>query len=541
MFKARKKLTLLTSAVLVSALVLSGCGSSGNTDTSKDGGVFRFGEVASPTSIDPAFIEENVGGQIGQDIHDGLVQFNNKTLEVEPDIAEKWEPSADGTVYTFHLNSKAVFNDGSKITADDVIKSWTRVVDKDTASPVAFPFKSIKGFDDLQSGKTKEFAGLKKIDDATLEVTLSAPDASFLKALGHTAASVIKVDAADKAGKDYGTPSSTPETMITAGPFKFVEWKADDHVTIEKNTKYFLSNVPHVDQVVYRIFKDESTALNEFRAGNLEYVEQLPPGQRQAVIKEFPGQTIQNVSLVTQYLGFNMQKAPFKDNLNLRKAIATGVDTQSIIDTVMEGISTVANGPLPKTFPSYADSVKYPTYDQAKAKELLSQAGYPDGKGLPEIEYKYNFNEGNQKVAEAVQGQLKEIGINTKLVNLEWGAYIKALQSGESQMFRLAWQADYPDPDNFLTPLFSKDEWGNNNQTYYSNDKVESLLSEGRKELDEKKRDDIYKQIQEQINADQPAAYLFNSTFLHLYAKNVEGLEVSPMEYKDMSRVKLTK
>ena len=136
---------------------------------------------------------------------------------------------------------------------------------------------------------------------------------------------------------------------------------------------------------------------------------------------------------------------------------------------------------------------------------------------------------------------MKEIGINTKLVNLEWGAYIKALQSGESQMFRLAWQADYPDPDNFLTPLFSKDEWGNNNQTYYSNDKVESLLSEGRKELDEKKRDDIYKQIQEQINADQPAAYLFNSTFLHLYAKNVEGLEVSPMEYKDMSRVKLTK
>ena len=118
---------------------------------------------------------------------------------------------------------------------------------------------------------------------------------------------------------------------------------------------------------------------------------------------------------------------------------------------------------------------------------------------------------------------------------------MKALQSGESQMFRLAWQADYPDPDNFLTALFSTAEKGNNNDTFYSNAKVDQLLADGKKELDQTKRDAIYKQIAEQVNEDQPAAYTFNSTFLHLYAKNVENLIVTPLEYKDMSKVKLTK
>lgn len=539
MFKPRKKLTLVLATVMAASLVLSGCGGGSNSAKTSEGGTFRFGEIASPTSLDPAQLQENVGIQIGQDIFDGLVQLDDKDLSVKADIAEKWDVSTDGTVYTFHLNPKAKFSDGTKITADDVIKCWTRLVAKDTASPVAFPLTSVKGFDELQAGSTKEFSGLQKVDDETLKVTLSAPDASFLEAITHAACSVYKVDQAEKAGKDFGTPASTADTLTGSGPFKFVEWKSDDHVTVEKNTNYFLDNVPHVDKVVYQIYKDESTALNDFRAGNLEYVDSLPPGQRQAVIKEFPNQTVKVDTLTTQYLGFNMQKAPFKDNLNLRKAIAYAIDSKTIIDTVMEGISTVANGPFPKSLPGYADSVKYPTYNVQKAKDYLAQAGYPNGQGLPEIEYKYNFNEGNQKVAEAVQGQLKEIGINTKLVNLEWGAYITALQNGDSQMFRLAWQADYPDPDDFASPLFAKAQWGNNNDLFYSNDKIETLLAQGKKELDENKRNDIYKQIQEQVLADQPAVYLFNSSFLHLYAKNVKNLVVNAQDVKDMSVVQL--
>ena len=547
MLRNRKKTWSLVIATMLSAtMILSGCGQAAapakdgaTTTKAVDGGTFRFGMIGSPMSLEPAFLQENNGIEIGKELFDGLVRYDPKTLETKPAIAESWDYSADKKTITFHIRKGVKFHDGTEVKAQDVIDDWNRLAAKVTASPVSFPLEPIVGFKEVNSGAAKTLSGLKKVDDYTLQVTLSETNAGFLTSLGHPAVGIYKIAGAT-AGKDFGTPASTPATLIGTGAFKFVKWNADQDVTIEKFADYYGAK-PHVDKVVYKIYKDESTALNDFRAGNLEFVDILPPGQKQSVIKEFPGQTIKTVSLTTQYIGFNLNKAPFKDNLNLRKAIAYAIDPQSVVDTVLEGISTVANGPMPSTMPGYDKDLKAPTYDLAKAKDYLAKAGYPDGKGLPVIQYAYNFNQGNQKTAEAFQGQLKAIGIQTNLKNMEWGSYIQALQTGDSQMFRLAWSADYPDPDDFLRILYSKTQFGSNNETFYSNPEVETLLTQALAETDTIKRMAIYKTIQEKIVADQPAAWAFNSTFLHLFSKNVHDLTISALDQKDMRTVWISK
>ncbi|SHH88573.1 ABC transporter substrate-binding protein [Desulfosporosinus lacus] len=548
MLKGKGRWYLVIAVLLSVTLILSGCGPNAaltNGDktsgaTPVDGGTFRFGMISSPSALEPAFLEEINGIQIGKELYDGLVKYDPSSLEVMPAIAEKWDYSADKKVIKFHIRHDVKFHDGTSLKAQDVLEVWNRLAAKDTLSPVAFPLEPIVGFAEVNSGEAKTISGLKKIDDYTIEVTLREKNAAFLTSLGHPAVSIYKIESALKAGKDFGTPVATPETLIGTGAFKFVKWNSDQDVTIEKFDDYYGTKA-HVDRVVYKIFNDESTALNEFRAGNLDYVDMLPPGQRNSISKEFPDQTINQTTLTTQFIGFNLTKAPFKDNVNLRKAIAYALDPQSIIDTVLEGNSTLSNGPLPSTMPGYDKDLKAPKFDPAKAKEYLALAGYPHGKGLAPIQYAYNFNQENQKIAEAFQGQLKEVGIQIELRNMEWGSYVKAMQSGENQMFRVNWVADYPDPANFLNILYSKSQWGMNNVIFYSNPVVESLLAQGIEETDTTKRMDIYKKIQELVVEDQPAVWTFNPNYLRLLGKKVHDLTISALDHKDMRTVWLSK
>jgi len=548
MFDNKRSWSLVIATMFSIVLFLTGCGQTATptkddtltNSTPVDGGTFRFGMISSPSALEPALLVEENGIEIGKELYDGLVRYDPNTLEIKPAIAEKWDYSADKKVITFYIRKDVKFHDGTDVKAQDVLDVWNRLAAKDTVSPVAFPLEPILGFTEVNSGTAETISGLKKTDDYTIEVTLREKNAAFLTSLGHPAVSIYKIEAAKKAGKDFGTPAATPETLIGTGAFKFVKWNSDQDITIEKFNDYYGTKA-HVNQVIYRIFKDESTALNEFRAGTLDYVDRLPPGQRQSIIKQFPNQTIKTISLTTEQIGFNLTKAPFKDNVNLRKAIAHALDPQSVIDTVLEGISTVSNGPLPSTMPGFDKGLRAPSYDKAKAKEYLAKAGYPEGNGLAPIQYAYNFNQQNQKVAEAFQAQLKEVGIKTELKNMEWGSYIKAIQSGESQMFRLAWGADYPDPDSFLRILYTKSQWGMNNVTFYLNPEVENLLTQGLEETDTTKRIMIYNEIQEKVVEDQPAVWTFNITKLHLFGKNVHDLTISALDQKDMRTVWLSK
>ncbi|TLN06087.1 ABC transporter substrate-binding protein, partial [bacterium] len=298
----------------------------------------------------------------------------------------------------------------------------------------------------------------------------------------------------------------------------------------------------YLDELRYKFFKEESTVLNEYRAGSLDFVDRLPPGLVKHTVSRYPGLTRRTEQLSEYFCAFNMDKPPFKDNLKLRQAVSAAVD-RSAIATMLEGEAAPATGVLPRGISAMAAAGTIPVNgtspggNRREAAELLAAAGYPGGRGLGEIELKYNISEVNQKVAELVQEQLRAAGIRIKLVGMEPGAFMNDLVNGNTQMFRFGWGADYPDPDSFLYPLYHSGQIGNNNLSFYRNPEVDELLDKARGEQDGDKRAALYRQAEAKILADTPAVYLYSGVETDLLSPRVRDLLINKLDLKPMGRV----
>lgn len=525
--KLRKSIILVLVAILMATLAFAGCGTkkdNAGTANAKEGGTLNYQLGSNPMSLDPAHMQESEGTQVGKMLFNGLVKYNPKTGAVENDIADKIEKLDNGQKFKVTIKKGVKFSNGREVKAADFKYSWERVLLKSTASEISFPFAPIKGAKEMLDGKATTLEGVKVLGDYEFEITLTEPMANFVTCLGHQAMFVVAKEGVEKAGKNYGTANATAADLIGTGPFKFVEWKDGQTITVEKNKDYFGTKT-HLDKVVFKIIEEESTAFMEYQAGNLDYLKEVPPGQVKAVKAnpDYKDLYVQAPYLATYYYGFNVEKAPFKGNLKLRQAINYAIDRQAILDTVMEGVGKPTSGMLPDGAGKNPDLKGY-KYDIEKAKKLLVEAGYPDGKGLPEITLTYNTNERHKAVAEAIQAQLKKIGVNIKLENLEWGAINKALSAGEKPFFRMGWVADYPDPDNFLYALFLTEEKGKNNYTMYGNPAVDKLLKQARQTTDDAKRLKIYQDAEQKIVDDAPMVWLYQYQTKYMVSKKVKGL-----------------
>lgn len=528
--RLRRKFFLILTALafVLSAALLAGC--SQKTEEKKaekpkaeepvKGGTYNHPLYADPVSLDPAHIQESEGFRVGVEIFEGLVKYDPKTLEVKPALAESWEVNDDATVFTFKIRKGVKYHNGQELKAADFKKAWERACAKDTQSEVAYILAPIKGYDEMQEGKATELSGVKVVDDYTLEVTLKYPFAEFVQTLGHPVASAYPVDEAVKAVKE----KKVWETPIGTGPFKFVSWKHNQEVVIERNPDYW-GEEPYLDKVVFRIFEDDNTAFMEFKAGNLHDCA-IPTGQLKAT-KEDPTygpMVITGPELALYYYGFNMEKGVFAKDKNLRLAIEYATDRDAIINTVMEGLPLPATGIVPKGIPGYVEGQSPYTYDEAKAKEYWEKSSKPK-----EITLWYNTSEGHQKIAEAAQAGYKKVGINVKLTNLEWGTYLDKVMKGECEFFRMGWIADYPSMDNFLYPLFHSSEKGNNNMTFYSNPEVDKLLEEARKETNEEKRYELYREAEKKILEDAPIVPIYFYQFARVVQPTVKNYHISAM------------
>ncbi|MCX7832222.1 MAG: ABC transporter substrate-binding protein [Actinobacteria bacterium] len=538
----KRNLFLLTlAAVLIfSASFLAGCTKKSEgektekiiSDKPMKGGTYNHPLYADPVSLDPAHISESEGFRVGVMIFEGLVKYDPKTLEVKPALAESWEVNKDATVFTFKIRKGVKFHNGKELKASDFKKAWERACAKETQSEVAYILAPIKGYDEMQEGKAKELSGVKAIDDYTLEVTLKYPFAEFIQTLGHPVASAYPVEEAEKAVKE----KKVWETPIGTGPFKFVSWKHNQEVVIERNTDYW-GEEPYLDKVVFRVFEDENTAFMEFKAGNLHDCA-IPTGQLKAT-KEDPnyGPMVKiGPELAIYYYGFNMEKGVFAKDKNLRLAIEYATDRDAIINTVMEGLPIPATGIVPKGIPGYVEGQSPYKYDEAKAKEYWEKSSKPK-----EITLWYNTSEGHQKIAEAAQAGYKKVGINVKLTNLEWGTFLDKVMKGECDFFRMGWIADYPSMDNFLYPLFHSSEKGNNNMTFYSNPEVDKLLEEARKETNEEKRHELYRQAEKKILEDAPLVPIYFYQFARVVQPDVKNYHISAMGLVPFEQIWLAK
>jgi len=500
-----------------------------SNEEKKMGGEWRD-FIMEPLTLDPSNCYESEGIQVVKQLWDGLVEYDPETLVVEPAIAESWDISDDGLVYTFKLKNDVKFHSGRELTAEDFVYSWSRVAQVETESYLAYHLQPILGYDELQIGEGGTLEGVKAINNNTLEVTLKYPYADFINTLNHVVFYPVAKEDIEEWGDAYSEhPNGT-------GAFKFIDWKHDQYIQLERFDDYH-GEKAFLEKVNFMIFSDEDTAFLEFKAGKLDHTE-IPLGKIQATLNEptYEDCIIRKPLFAIYYYAINYKIDPFKDNLPLREAINYAINRQKIVDLIMEGVSTIATGVIPPGIPGFQENISKYVYNTDMAKQKLEEAGYPNGEGLPTLRLGINFGTKHHTIAEAIQSDLADVGINAEIVEMEWWDACKAFENGEIDLLRLGWVADYPTMDNFLFSLFYSNSADNYLQ--YNNPEIDSMLIEARSIMDEDERIMKYREI-EKIIVDESAAFIF----IYCYGSRsiiqpyVKGFILNAMDYYDLRKV----
>ena len=422
------------------------------------------------------------------------------------------------------------FHNGREVTAEDFVYSFTRILDPKTASPGADLFEKVVGAQEFREGKTGSVKGFKAVDPYTLRIELTEPFAPFLTLLAMYNPKVVPREEVERWGEDFG------KHPVGTGPFRFAGWQKD-RIILEANRDYF-GGRPYLDRVVYRIFPGAryDEMYEEFLKGGLE--ESPIPSKRRQEVLASNFKVVRRPLLNLLYYGFNIATPPF-DSRKVRQALNMAIDKERIVREAMRGKDVKAERILPPGMPGYNPGREPYPYDPERAKRLLAEAGYPEGKGLPTIElWSASKAEATVRELEIVRENLTQIGVKCVIrYEEDWPTYERLLLERKIPFYRYAWYADFPDPENFLAILFhSRARY---NFSSYSNPEVDRLLERARKELAPLKRVEMYRKAEEIILEEAPVIPILHRTFEMVYQPYVKGIEVSPLgaPYIPMNKV----
>lgn len=482
--------------------------------------------IGEPAYIDPYNTQESEGTQVEQAVFDSLTRVDPlDPTKLLPAAADSWSTNASATVWTFKLNPKDKFSDGTTVTASDFVYAWTRICDAATTntvtgkpdpSVISYHLAFVQGFDEIQAGKTHTMPGLKAVDDTTFQVTLTKPFADFAFVAAHPALAPVPQKYVESGVQYQGKTIAYGDMPIGNGPFMLsAPWKHNQDISVVQNPNYYAQK-PYIDGVDFRIFKDVGTAYTEFLAGNLDFT-QIGEGQIKAASAKYgvspngytvnPGkQVLLGPENATYYIIFNMKDPIFAKPL-VRKAFTEAINRQAISDTVFQGTRQPADNIVPPGIAGYEKGVWADAkYDPTQAAKDLAAAGYPGGKGLPTIKLSFNSGAGHEKIMELVQSDLKAIGVTTAFDSADFPVYLKQLDAGKFQIGRLGWIADYPIEDNFLYPLFQSKS--GDNKSKFSDPSVDSALDTARATTNDAARIAAYSAINKTVQAANPVAPL---------------------------------
>lgn len=506
--------------LLATALSLVSCAPSDRLD-----GYVYLRLSANPTTLDPALIVDVQGATVAAKLYNGLVRLHD-SLEVSPDIAERWEISGDGTTYRFFLRRGVMFRNGREVSARDVKYSFERLLNPKTRSPNTWLFDKVEGASEFRQGRAGEVAGFRVLGDHLFEVRLKRPFSPFLRILTMSGAYIVSQEDVERYGADF---SSNPQGT---GPYILKEWLPHRSLVLERRNGYFGGRA-QVAGIVYRIIPEDLTAITEFELGNLDILS-LPAssygryrndGMRLPYMHSSEG-------LNTYYLGLNASKAPFRDR-EMRRAVARAIDRERILRTFYEGRGRLAEGPVPdllRRWQAGEESRDALRHDPAAAKRTVERL-MPGG---VEVKMYVPADQEVVDLAEIIQASLQKTGVSVRIVQLEWSAFKEALNRGEPDMFWLSWWADYPDPENFLFPLFHSSNLGPaGNRTWYLNAAVDRLIEEGQHAADESLRDAAYRRAEETVIADMPWVPFWHKTEHLVTQPGIGGFRSYPIYTMD--------
>ena len=507
---------LIVLAAAVFSLI--GC----NSDQTQTKSTFSYSEDSDPASLDPALVDDVAGGNVVRYMFDGLVTYDSTTSEAKPAIAESWESNADATEFTFHLRSGAKFTDGTEINAQSFVDSWTRALAPATQSSTASAvFQPVMGASALSAGETDKLAGVQAIDASTLKVTLEYPMADFVSLLGHPAAAPVPLAAAGDKQNTFG------EHPVGNGPYMLSEWKRDDSLVLVKNPDYY-GSAGTLDQITVKIIPNPATAVAELKAGNVDAVRTLPPGQSEALRSDSSVKFFTGDADSVRFVGFDTTKAPF-DNQKVREAFAYAIDQDAIANKVLQGQESPADGIVPTAVPGHQNGAMAYNFDPEKAKVVLAEAGFPDGQGLPQLTLYYPGVGPAADAAQAIQSQLRNIGVQVEIAGLDEGAFTEQMIAGDFSIFLIGWQADAPNADGYLFPLFDSENMGATDVFKYANPEVDDLLGKARSTTDPGQRTGFYNDAERKILVDSPVVPVSFGQENMIYAPRVTKFVVTPL------------
>ena len=476
------------------------------------------GESTNPRDYDPA-TQHSSGDKLA---FSGLVSFDT-SLNPVPELAESWEVSADGSVYTFHLRTNARFHDGRPVVAQDVIYSWERAANPVTQSDTVMTYlNDIVGVAEMHNGTADHISGLKALDEHTLQVTIDAAKPYFLFKLTMPVAFVLDQKNVESSSEWYRTPNGT-------GPYKLTRWDTFQLMVYDANQDFYLG-APSIPQIVVELYSGIGIRL--FESGEIDMTGISSSDVARVLDPADPlhADLYSGVSLCTDYVVFDVNKPPF-DDVKVRQAFTMAFDRQKYIDVVNNGVGILAKGPYPPALPGYNLDLQGFPYDPAQARQLLAESKYGGSQGLPPIVFTDAGigNTAGPSVAAMAQMWQQNLGVTITIDNLEPDKYYDLLYSGQhGQLFSGGWCADYPDPENFADVLFhtgAQQNIGN-----YSNLALDDVLDQARGEQDVNKRIQLYQQAEKMIVQDAPALFISHGVSYELVRPTVKGFVLTPID-----------
>lgn len=524
---------LVVVITIVSLLVLGGCRgqSPDGLNLPYNARVLHLASLDDIPTLDPVAGYDIASWSFEQMIFDTLIRYSDAGVNLVPDLATSWEAASDARTFSFHLRHNASFGNGRIVTSTDFKYAIQRVLAPATRSKGIEYYRGIVGAEDFVAGRARSVTGIETPDPWSIIFHLTAPDPIFLDKLAMPFAAAVPGEVVEKWGDDFS------RHVVGSGPFMLKEWRSGQRIVLARNPYYFVPELPRVDAIVTQIGVDQELEWLKFQAGEID-VSAIPSAEFPYVMKtpRLRDLTLHITTLSTDYLGMNCRMKPFND-VRVRQAFNYAIRKDKLI-AILNGRGVAANGILPPGLPGYDSTVEGYPYNPTKARRLLEKAGV-GANFSPTLWMRADQEETIH--AESIQQDLAAVGVQAVLKPVAWSALLEAVRQPDTvEFFSLGWEADFPDPENFLEVLFARRQWGSNNDTFYANPSVDALLNEAAPVSDRSKRYALYDQAQRIILADAPWVLLYHPVSYVIRQPWVHDYVLNPMRPTRLEKVWLT-
>lgn len=490
------------------------------------GGHLRRALSSDPGNLDPALTNTVRAIAVKMSIFDSLLRLNPKTLELEPGAAEAWTVSADNKTITFRMRRGIRFHNGREMTADDVKYTIERLLTPEIGSPFIRSFDRLAGAREFIAKQAREVSGIRILDRYRLAVTNAIVDSTF--PLSFSELFIVPKEEVERLGREFG------QRPVGSGPFIFVSWSRDDTLLLRENPNYWEGR-PYISALEFRIIPDPATTQAEFDTGRLDFMLLSDATYRRyADDPRWKPYVIEVSELFTRHLGFNVTMKPL-DDVRVRQAINYAIDKATMVRTILQGKAIPAVGPLPPSINAWNPSLRGYDYNPQRARELLAQAGYPNGFDL---ELHGSSSPVIGRWLEGFQRYLTEVGIRAKIVQQDFGVMLDRAGKGEIPTWTLS-HGGGPNCVNYLGPFRSRNFGPPGNRMRYKNDRVDALIDEAERTFNAPRQIQLCREAERLIVADAPWFFFNYNKAVLVHQPAVHGLVGNPveMDYQPMHRV----